>query len=343
MGKGCVSRGAMAMWTMALMSLVLAVGMTYCGTVGIDAGDVTGALLKLAGGEADGSVAGLIVGGVRLPMMVTAFMAGVGLAVSGLLLQTTFNNALAGPSILGISTGASLGVAVVMLAMGGWIGSGVGYYAGILSGAFIGAGAVMVVLLGFSMLVKGNAMLLIMGILTGYLTSSAISLLNFFSTQQGVHSYVIWGMGTFGGLTWDRVWMLSGLTVVLTAGAMMMVKPLNAMLLGRRYAESMGVNVRRVRNVLLVISGMLAAGVTAFCGPIGFLGLVMPHVARMLTGTSNHRTLLPASALAGGCGGLLCGWLSVVCGGGQVIPVNAITPIISVPVIIYVILNRKKL
>ena len=195
-------RGVAAMWLMTVVAAGLLVGMVYCGTVDLPAGEVTDAVAGFLNGRGEGGTAELIVMGVRLPMALTAFMAGMGLAVAGLLLQTTFNNPLAGPSILGISTGASLGVAIVMLAFGGWIGSGMSYYAGILTGAFAGAAAVMLLLLGFSMLVRGNAMLLIMGILIGYLASSAISLLNFFSTQQGVHSYVIWGMGNFGGLTW---------------------------------------------------------------------------------------------------------------------------------------------
>ncbi len=294
------------------------------------------------GGDAS-AVARMIVNEVRLPMIVTAFCAGMGLAVAGLLLQTTFNNPLAGPSILGVSTGASLGVAVVMLGLGGWLGGGVGYYAGILGGAVAGAGAVMLLLLAFSMLLRGNAMLLIAGILIGYMASSAISLLNFFSTQQGVHSYVIWGMGSFAGLTWERVTVFAPLSLVAVVLSMLFVKPLNAMLLGRRYAESMGVDIRRTRNGLLLLSGVLTAIVTAFCGPIGFLGLVMPHVARMITGTSSHGRLLPATAIFGGGGALLCAWLSVVCGGGQLIPVNAITPLISIPVIIYIIVRRKKL
>ena len=334
-GAPGVRRYRLTMIALGALTVLLAVGMVMCGTVSLSPAQVWGALT----GSGNDEVVATIVRDVRMPMALTAFFAGVGLSVAGLLLQTTFNNPLAGPSILGVSTGASLGVAVVMLALGGWIGTGVGYYAGILTGAFAGAGLVMALLLFFSTVVRGNAMLLIIGVLIGYLASSAISLLNFFSTQQGVYSYVIWGMGNFGGLTWQRVWVMGGLTAVLTAVGLLFVKPLNALLLGRRYAESMGVRVVSVRNWLLIVSGALTAVVAAFCGPIGFLGLVMPHVARMLTGSSNHGRLLPATILAGGCGSLMCGWLSVVCGGGQIIPVNAITPIISVPIIIYVIIN----
>ena len=309
----------------------------FFGTAPLDAPQVWGVLT----GDSADEVARLIVMDVRLPMAVTALVSGMALAVSGLLLQTTFDNPLAGPSILGISTGASLGVAVVMLAFGGWLRSGVGYYTGILTGAFVGAGAVMGVLLLFSMFVRGNVMLLIIGILIGYLASSAISLLNFFSTQQGVHSYVIWGMGNFGGLTWDRLGVYASLACVAVGVAALFVKQLNALLLGHRYAESMGMNVKRTRNWLMAIAGVLASVVTAFCGPIGFLGLVMPHVARMATGTANHAVLLPATVVMGGTGALFCAWLSVACGGGQIIPVNAITPVISIPIIIYVIFKGK--
>jgi len=332
------SRGKAAMAIASVGIVVLFFAMLFCGTVPLATSDVVAALF----GHAD-EVPMLIVRDVRLPMALTALFAGMALSLSGLLLQTTFNNPLAGPSILGVSTGASLGVAVVLLSFGGWLGSGIGYYAGVLTGALVGAGAVMVVLLIFSTAVRGNAMLLIVGILIGYLASSAIALLNFFSTQQGVHSYVIWGMGNFGGLTWERLWVFGLLALGGTVCCGLFVKPLNALLLGRRYAESMGVNVKRTRNLLLLVSGGLAAVATAFCGPIGFLGLVMPHVARMATGTSNHVQLLPATALFGGAGALLCAWISVACGGGQIIPVNAITPVIGVPVIIYVILKRRSL
>lgn len=320
-----------------LLAVALFAGMLFFGTAPLDAAQVWGVLT----GESADEVARLIVMDVRLPMAVTALVSGMALAVSGLLLQTTFDNPLAGPSILGISTGASLGVAVVMLAFGGWLGTGVGYYTGILTGAFVGAGAVMGVLLLFSMFVRGNVMLLIIGILIGYLASSAISLLNFFSTQQGVHSYVIWGMGNFGGLTWDRLGVYASLACVAVGVAALFVKQLNALLLGHRYAESMGMNVKRTRNWLMAIAGVLASVVTAFCGPIGFLGLVMPHVARMATGTANHAVLLPATVVMGGAGALFCAWLSVACGGGQIIPVNAITPVISIPIIIYVIFKGK--
>ena len=279
----------------------------------------------------------------RLPMALTAALAGAALAVSGLLLQTTFDNPLAGPSILGVSTGSSLGVAIVMLAMGGVVSESISSYLGILLGAIVGAAVVILVLLFFSSIVKSTAMLLIIGIMVGYLTSSAISLLNFFSTQEGVHSFVIWGMGNFTGVTLDRMPLFSILILVSLLLSFMLVKPLNALLLGARYAENLGVSIKATRNKLLLLSGILTAIVTAFCGPIGFLGLIVPHIARLALRSSNHTVLLPATALAGAVIALLCNLISVLPASWGVIPINAITPVIGVPIIIYIIVNRKKI
>ena len=279
----------------------------------------------------------------RLPMALTAVLAGAALAVSGLLLQTTFDNPLAGPSILGVSTGSSLGVAIVMLAMGGVVSESISSYLGILLGAIVWAAVVILVLLFFSSIVKSTAMLLIIGIMVGYLTSSAISLLNFFSTQEGVHSFVIWGMGNFTGVTLDRMPLFSILILVSLLLSFMLVKPLNALLLGARYAENLGVSIKATRNKLLLLSGILTAIVTAFCGPIGFLGLIVPHIARLALRSSNHTVLLPATALAGAVIALLCNLISVLPASWGVIPINAITPVIGVPIIIYIIVNRKKI
>lgn len=279
----------------------------------------------------------------RVPALATALLGSAALAVAGLLMQTCFNNPLAGPSIMGISTGASLGVAVVLLALGGMMGFW-GRMA-LVGGAFLGAGAVLGVLLLFSTIVRSTDVLLIIGILTGYLSSSAISLLNFFATDNSVHSFVIWGMGTFSGVGLDGLPLFSTLTLILIALCIPAAKSLNAMLLGARYAESAGVSARRTRSTLLAISGALTAVVTAWCGPIGFLGLVVPHVARMMCGTANHRVLIPATALAGGLLGLVCQIASVSPSlvTGTILPVNAITPLIGVPIIIYVLLNRRRL
>lgn len=330
-------RSAAACWTAAAASLALFAALLFVGTVEIPASEVWSAIW--GGGDESSR---LIVSQLRLPMALTALLAGAGLSLAGLLLQTVFDNPLAGPSILGVSTGASLGVAVLMLLFGGAALSA-GYFATLLGGALLGAAAVLGALLLFSTVVRSSAILLIIGILISYLASSAISLLNFFATQEGVHSYVIWGLGNFSGVTLDRLAVFAPSVIIPAACCFLLVKPLNALLLGDVYAVSMGVSIRATRNALLALSGILTAAVTAFCGPIGFLGLVVPHVARMACGTSNHSALLPSTLLFGGTTGLLCAFLSVWLGGGSLIPVNAITPVLSVPVIIYVILNRDRL
>ena len=282
----------------------------------------------------------------RIPMIATAVLAGAALSISGLLLQTTFNNPLAGPSILGVSSGAGLGVAIVILALGGslggLLGENMGSYMAILVGALLGAGAVLVVLIAFSAIVRSNTMLLIIGILVSYLTSSVVQLLNSVATEEGVHNYVAWGFGNFSGVSVAQMPVFAGIIVLALIASALMVKPLNAMLLGSRYARNLGVNVTRSRNVLLLITGVLTAVVTAFCGPIGFIGLAVPHIARLSLGTSNHSRLIPATILAGADIALLCALVSVNNPHG-IIPINAITPIIGVPIILYIILNRRRI
>ena len=287
----------------------------------------------------------IIILNTRLPMIATAALSGAALSVSGLLLQTAFNNPLAGPSILGVSTGASFGVAVVMLASGSalWLTQSVGTYMTILIGALAGAALVLIVLLLFSTMVHSSTMLLIIGILVSYLTSSAVSLLNFFATEEGVHSYVIWGLGNFSGVTPSQLPFFAFFIIATLALSTTLVKPLNALLLGTRYAENLGVNTKQTRNSLLIITGILTAGVTAFCGPISFIGLVVPHIARLVLNTSNHNRLLPATMLTGATVALLCTLISVLPQQVGVIPINAITPIIGVPIIIYIIINRKNI
>ena len=280
----------------------------------------------------------------RLPQALTAMLCGSSLAVSGLMLQTAFRNPLAGPSIFGINSGASLGVALVMLLLGGSITTGTfsltGFVA-ILVAAFIGAMAVMALIMLFSTLVKSNIMLLIICIMIGYITSSAISLLNFFATEEGVQSYMIWGLGNFGGVTMQQMPAFASVTIFGLIASLLLVKPLNALLLGDQYAENLGINIKRVRNSLLFVTGILTAISTAFCGPVAFIGLAVPHIARMILGTENHRRLLPATLLCGAATALLCNIACVLPGSRGIIPLNAVTPIMGAPVIIYVLLKQR--
>ena len=280
----------------------------------------------------------------RLPQAITAMLCGGALAVSGLMLQTAFRNPLAGPSIFGINSGAGLGVALVMLLLGGGLSVGslqIGGFAAILIAAFIGAMAVMALIFFFSTLVRNNVMLLIVGIMIGYISNSAISLLNFFATDEGVKSYMVWGMGSFGGVSMANMPVFAGVTLIGLFGALLLIKPLNALLLGDRYAENLGVNILRVRNWLLIVTGLLTAVTTAFCGPVAFIGLAVPHIARLLLTTDNHRVLLPATILCGAVVALICNLICFLPGESGVIPLNAVTPLIGAPVIIYVIARKR--
>lgn len=280
----------------------------------------------------------------RLPQAITALLCGGSLAVSGLMLQTAFANPLAGPSILGISSGASLGVAIVMLAGGGTI-SAVGVtlsgFVSVLIGGFIGSMFIMAIILGLSTFIRSNLMLLITGIMIGYITSSAISLLNYISTEEGVHSYVIWGMGNFSGVSLRQLPFFATICLIGLAMSVMLIKPLNALLMGNQYAENLGINIRLTRNLLLIATGLLTAVTTAFCGPIAFLGLAVPHVARMILHTENHNTLLPVTILCGAAAALLCNLICVLPGEKGIIPLNVVTPLLGAPVIIYVILKQR--
>ena len=301
----------------------------------------------LTGGEAGQASWSFIVLESRLPQAVTALLVGAALATSGLMLQTVFNNPLAGPSILGIDTGASLGVALVMLLLGGTVGGTGGFmrsgYMAVVSGAFVGAAAVLCIIIFFSTLVRSNVMLLIIGIMVGYLASSMISLLNFFATSDGVYSYMLWGMGDFSGVSLRQMPLFALLIGAGLFVALLLMKPLNALLLGERYAENLGVRVQRVRILLLISTGGLTAVSTAFCGPIAFIGLSVPHLARLMTGSADHRLLLPAVMLTGSCVALLCNLISLLPGASGVIPLNAITPLVGAPVVIYVIVNQKRI
>lgn len=280
----------------------------------------------------------------RLPQALTALLCGASLSVCGLMLQTAFRNPLAGPDVFGISSGAGLGVALVMLLLGGTVSTSlftVSGFLAILTAAFLGAITVTALILFLSTLVRNNVLLLIVGIMVGYVSSSAVSLLNFFASEEGVKSYMVWGMGNFGGVSMSHIPLFSLLCLVGIMGALLLVKPLNILLLGPQYAESLGISTRRLRNLLLLIVGLLTAITTAFCGPISFIGLAIPHIARLLFRTDNHQILLPGTILTGAAIALLCNFICFLPGEMGVIPLNAVTPLIGAPVIIYVIIQRR--
>ena len=323
------------------------------GSVSIPWQDVLAILAGNQGDEADSFR--YIVMESRLPAAITALLSGAALATSGLLLQTAFRNPLAGPDVFGISSGAGLAVAIVMLAFGGNIALddlGVGFlsdagnyaiggFLAILIAAFAGAMLVMGIITFFSAIVRSHTVLLIIGLMVGYLASSAISLLNFFSTAEGVKSYMVWGMGSFGNVSSQQMMFFIPLALIALAASLLLVKPLNAMLLGEQYAGNLGFNIKRLRIILLLITGFLTAVVTAFCGPIAFIGLATPHIARLFIGTENHRRLLPVTMLLGSVLALLCNLFCTLPSGGGIIPLNAVTPLFGAPVIIYVLMKGR--
>ncbi len=338
----------------ALLALLFFVNLAW-GSVNIPLPDVLGILKDSTLGISTNGIGGnqtydetysYILLESRLPQAITALFAGAALATSGLLLQTAFRNPLAGPDVFGISSGAGLAVAIVMLALGGNISLGdanytIGGFLAILLAAFLGAMLVMGIIVAFSQMVRSQTVLLIIGLMVGYVASSAISLLNFFSTAEGVKSYMVWGMGSFGNVSMGEVRWFVPIALLGLVASLMLVKPLNALLLGEQYAENLGVNIRRLRLILLVVTGVLTAVVTAFCGPIAFVGLATPHVARLLIGTENHRRLLPITMLLGSVMALLCNALCTLPADGGIIPLNAVTPLFGAPVIIYVLIKGK--
>ena len=325
----------------ALLLSLFAANLLY-GSIDIPVTDVWAVLSGSAG---EGSRWYAVIMDVRLPQAITALLAGAAISVAGLVLQTLFNNPLAGPEVLGVNSGAGLGVAVVMLMSQSTAvasAAGLGGYVTILAGAFIGSLLVISVILLLSSMLHSKLYLLVTGVAISYLVSSAISVLNYFATSEGVHSFVVWGMGSLGSVSMEYMPFFSITIAVLLVLALLMAKPLNALLLGDAYAMNLGIGVMRSRILLLAVTGMLTAVVTAFCGPIPFIGLAVPHIARLLLGTDNHRLLLPFSILLGGVMLLLCNIICQLPGESGLMPLGAITPLLGAPVIIYVILKEKR-
>jgi len=274
----------------------------------------------------------------RIPRALTAVLAGAGLALSGLLMQTLFRNPLAGPFVLGISSGASLGVALVILAgIGGWAVM-LGW--GIALAASLGAAAVMLLTLSLALRVRDVMSLLIIGLMVGSLTSALVGIMQYFSTGEEIQTFLLWTFGSLGGLSWDELrimLVLAGAGILLTLA---LIKPLNALLLSENYALSMGIHLRRTRVMIILCTSLIAGAITAFCGPIAFVGLAVPHFSRLLFRTSDHRILVPATLLCGAVIMLACDLIARIPGSDMVLPINAVTSLIGAPVVIWIVLRR---
>ena len=299
----------------------------------------------LCGNAPEGSAAQYIVCQLRVPMVITALLAGGALGIVGLLMQTLFNNPLADPSILGVNAGASLGVGLATLCLGG-IGLGSAWsisgFSITIAAAFVGALAVIALLLGCALLLRSNMMLLVAGVMISYAIGAVVTLLSYFASADGLRQYVSWGMGDFTSVSTDALLWFAILILIGLGLSFLFIKPLNALLLGEQYAQNLGFRIHRLRWCILLLVGLLTAVCTALCGPIGFIGLAVPHIARLTLRTANHRTLIPTTMLWGACAALLCNALTLVVGSGIRLPINAITPLLGVPVAIYILMKGKK-
>ncbi len=294
----------------------------------------------------EGSTYRAIVLDYRLPQAITALLAGIGLSVSGLLMQTLFRNPLADPSLLGISSGSSLGVALVVL-LGTATGLSVSTLAlwstfGITVAAFLGAFAVLLLILALSSRLRSMVSLVLVGIMIAYIASSVTDILKFFSQKEGLHSFVIWGLGSFSNVSKAQLPFFAATVIMGTIGAFLLFKTLNLLLLGERYAENLGVNIKRSSMLIILVSGFLTAIITAFCGPIAFLGLAVPHIARFLFRSSDHKLLIPATAFLGMDLALFCNLIARLPSFEGNLPINSVTALIGAPIVLWVIFHRQR-
>jgi len=282
----------------------------------------------------------------RLPQAATALAAGAGLSISGLQMQTIFHNPLASPSVLGISNGASLGVALVVL-LSGSIGGvalssmGLAGNALLIASAIMGSLAVMMLILAISQRVKGNATLLIIGVMVGYVATAIIGVLKYFSNEEDIRAYVVWGLGSFSRVSAGQVWLFVGIMSVLVPLSMLLIKTMNILLLGDKYAQNLGLNISQARMLVISCSGVMVAVVTAYCGPIMFLGLAVPHLCRALWRTNDNRVLMPATALTGAALALVCNLIARMPGFEGALPVNSVTALIGAPIVASVLFRHK--
>ncbi|WP_421977421.1 FecCD family ABC transporter permease [Roseivirga seohaensis] len=342
-GKRLRAKSLILLGLMLIVLFLLDIGL---GSVRIPVSDVIKTLL---GQQIDNSGWQGIILKIRLPRAVTAILAGAALSLGGLQMQTLFRNPLAGPSVLGITAGASLGVAAVMLAAGtvtttfsirelGVDGSWL-----IIIASTLGAALVLMLILGISFKIRDNVVMLIVGLMVANITIAVVSIWQFFSNPEQIQEYILWTFGSLGGVTNEQ---LGALAIIVVTGVILtffLSKTLNALLLGEDYAQSMGLNVKWARVAIIATTSILAGAITGFCGPIGFVGIAVPHLSRSFLNTSDHRTLVPTCALVGGILMLVCDIISQVPGSQTVLPVNAITALIGSPIVIWIIVKRKNL
>lgn len=338
------SKTALLMMLLGVSIIIFFILNLLLGSVNIPIGDIFEILL---GRKNDSVIWTNIIIKSRLPQSLTAAMGGAGLAVSGLLMQTVFRNPLAGPSVLGISSGASLGVACVVL-LSGSIGGvalsklGVVGEVTITLSAIVGSLLIMALIAFVAQKVRGNVTLLIMGVMIGYIANAIIGVLKFFSAEEDIRAYVIWGLGSFSRVSGGQTSVFIILMLLSLPASFLLIKTLNLLLLGDEYAKNLGLDVKQARLLVIICSGVLVAIVTAYCGPVIFLGLAVPHICRGLFQTSNHAVILPASLLAGAALALLCNLIARMPGFEGALPVNSVTALVGAPVVIWVLFKKRR-
>ena len=340
-GKTSLLSLRLIMTGLFLLMILLFVADLLLGSTHLSPGDVIKSLF--GHGTPHGEI---IVMQFRLPKALTAIIAGAAMSVSGLLMQTLFRNPLAGPDVLGVSSGAGLGVALTVLTITPLFsftqGSPLHDWSLILA-AWAGAGAVMMIIMAVSARMRDIMTVLIVGLLLASAISAVVSLLQYFSNEAMLKTYVIWTMGNLGNMSYTQIRTLTAATLTGMVLAFAMIKPLNAMLMGETFSRTVGVNMKMTRIILLASASILAGSVTAFCGPLAFIGVAVPHITRIIFGTTDHRTLMPGVALTGAVILLISDMLSTLPGGGQIIPVNTVTSLIGIPVVLWIIIGRTGL
>ena len=327
---------------LSLLLVILFVASLLLGSVSLQVKEVLGVIL---GQEVDPQTR-ILVTHFRLPKAITALVVGAALSASGLQMQTLFRNPLAGPYVLGISSGASLGVSLFLLGaplLGVSVASETLRNIGVVGSAWIGAALILAVIMAVSVRLKDIMAILILGMMFGSAASAIVQILQYLSLASALKSFVVWTMGSLSGVSLQQLGLMSGIVVAGLALSIYLIKPLNLLLLGENYARTMGLNIRWIRFLLFASTTLLAGTVTAFCGPIGFIGIAVPHVARMLTGNADHRVLMPASMLMGSVTMLLCDIIAQLPGHEMVLPVNTITALLGIPIIVLVIVRNRKI
>lgn len=300
----------------------------------------------LWGSGADGDAMAMIVRNFRLPKTVMALLAGAALSTVGLQMQTLFRNPLAGPYVLGVSSGASLGVSIMLMGLpllGVATSNPVVQNVGVAGAAWIGSAAIMLVVMAVTARIKNIMTVLILGMMFGSAASALVEIMQYLSPEGTVKSFVVWTMGSLGGVTLAQLWIVVPIILVGLALSVMLIKPLNILLLGENYARTMGLNIKRIRFLVTLTTVLLAGTVTAYCGPIGFVGLAVPHVARMLFREADHRVLVPATMLCGTTIMLLCDIASTLPANDVVLPINTVSALVGIPIVVVVIFRNRKM